>query len=202
MVPISGGTVLVGEAVSAQAWHAPRSEVRLGDYCIDRFEYPNRAGARPEGNHTWSEAAALCADLGKRLCAAAEWEHACRGPEGRDFVYGWVFEPKTCFTPAGDGPVVVNWAGSARSGSHPGCVSPEGVYDLNGSLSEWVSDPWQGRSDHTRGEVDPLSWRTVRGGTMWWAAYGQDCTSRHGHHMDGRRYEDDGFRCCAEPLGL
>ncbi len=48
--------------------------------------------------------------------------------------------------------------------------------------------------------VDPATWRTVRGGTMWNETfYGQDCTSRHGHPRTDK-YEDDGFRCCAGPL--
>jgi len=38
---------------------------------------------------------------------------------------------------------------------------------------------------------------TILGGTMWMAAYGQDCLSRHWHAV-GHKQDDDGFRCCAD----
>ena len=84
------------------------------------------------------------------------------------------------------------------SGSHERCRSAEGVYDLNGSLSEWVSDPWTGAPEPFNADqtVDPTSWRMLRGGTMWDKTfYGQDCTSRHGHKITFES-QDDGFRCC------
>ena len=88
----------------------------------------------------------------------------------------------------------------AASGSHEGCRTSEGVYDLNGNLSEWVSDGYQGAPEpfNRSATPDPATWRVLRGGTMWnLTFYGQECLSRHGHEVTFLNM-DDGFRCCAD----
>ena len=52
--------------------------VRVDNFYIDVFEYPNRLGALPRVDVTWAEARDLCGEQGKRLCAEAEWERAAR----------------------------------------------------------------------------------------------------------------------------
>ena len=89
---------------------------------------------------------------------------------------------------------------STKAGGWERCRTPEGVYDLNGSVSEWVADPWTGGPEpfNPEARVDPETWGTLRGGTMWSGTfYGQDCTSRHGHAGHFRNI-DDGFRCCRD----
>ncbi len=173
----------------------PAQEVVVGSFCIDRYEYPNRVGALPKPDVGWYEARRQCRNLGKRLCASAEWERACRGLEGWRYSYGPVRDPAACNThfegrPPGRVPL-------AEAGSFPRCQSPEGVYDLNGSLSEWVEDPWYGETQ----SFEPWSWpwseaHVLRGGTMWSVTfYGQDCLSTHGH-SPRTETGDDGFRCC------
>ena len=39
-------------------------------FCIDRYEYPNKAGGEPQTEVDYDEAADLCAKQGKRLCKA------------------------------------------------------------------------------------------------------------------------------------
>lgn len=90
----------------------------------------------------------------------------------------------------------------AAAGASPRCVTPEGVYDLDGNVSEWVDQPWDGAPEPfaRAGRVDPETWRTVRGGTMWSETFhGHDCTSAHGHIRSTFRGMDDGFRCCLSP---
>ncbi len=57
--------------------------------CIDQFEFPNIPCTYPV---TWvraSEAAQICAAMGKRLCDAHEWEGACAGAlEPPDYTFG------------------------------------------------------------------------------------------------------------------
>ena len=199
MVPVSGGTVVVGFGMPRHAWMEAERSVHLNGYCIDRYELPNEKGAVPLANLSWSEARAACAKVGKRLCTAAEWERACRGPSGWRQSYGAQRDPTACNTPIdGSGPGV-NDAPIAASGSHPRCKSAEGAFDMNGNLSEWVADPWTGPPEpfNTDATVDG-TWHTVRGGTMWNRTfYGQDCASRHGHG-DGVRFQDDGARCCRD----
>jgi len=203
MVSIPAGTVVLGERNPHQAWHQPARSIDLPAYCIDVYEYPDREGALPRSNVSWEEAQASCESAGKRLCTSDEWERACRGTSERLYGYGNQRDPAACNTPIeGSGPGPGTPAPLAASGSFARCHTPEGVYDLNGNLSEWVADPWAGAPEpfNLQAKVDPASWRTLRGGTMWsHTFYGQDCTSAHGHDKSGFRNMDDGLRCCLTP---
>lgn len=198
MVLIPPGPAQLGVA-SPRKWQAPLREVSLPGYCIDPYEHPNQAGAPATVQVTWTEARDLCAAVGKRLCSTDEWERACRGPEGRLYSYGNTRDASACNTPIeGSGPG--QDLPPTKAGGWSRCRTPEGVYDLNGSVSEWVSDSWSGAPEPFNADatVDPQTWGTLRGGTMWrHTFYGQDCTSRHGH-ADGFHNIDDGFRCCRD----
>ncbi len=201
MAHIPAGVAVIGSVRGGPDYYRPREEIPHEGYCIDRYEWPNQEGELPRADVSWDEAVAACQDVGKRLCSDLEWERACRGPEGRRYSYGEQRDPRACNTPIqGSGPKDGD-APIAPSGSFPRCVTPEGVYDLNGSLSEWVADPWSGRSEPFNEDavVDPATWRTLRGGTMWFLTfYGQECMSRHGHRKASFRNMDDGFRCCRD----
>ena len=200
MVSFDKITFEVGVEKPSRSWHAASKEVTVEPFCIDKYEYPNVKGEYPTHSVTWEEAKSLCESVGKRLCASAEWELACRGTEGRMYSYGQHRNRNTCNTPIeGPGPQGRN-VPYTRSGEKEDCKTPEGVYDLNGSLSEWVADPWSDFPEPFARNVvvSPENWRELRGGTMWnHTFYGQDCTSRHGHRMKGWKNMDDGFRCCS-----
>ena len=199
MVAFSATEFSVGVTNPTRNWHQSSTPTKVAGFCIDKYEYPNQEGEYPKGSVTWEEAVSLCEKQGKRLCSSAEWELACRGTQGRLYSYGNQYDMSRCNTPIdGSGPQG-NRPPFARSGSYENCKSPEGVYDLNGSLSEWVSDPWSDFPEPfaRNATVDPKTWRTLRGGTMWsHTFYGQDCTSRHGHKKTKWKNMDDGFRCC------
>ena len=198
-VMIPGGRVTIGLDNRESAWHQAAHAVELQPFCIDQYEYPNEIDRPPMNQVTWDEASALCADVGKRLCSSAEWERACRGPSGLRYSYGDTRDGARCNTPLEQAGTINNEVPLAPAGSHPGCISAEGVYDLNGSVSEWVSDAWSEPGPPGM-VVDPKTWRVLRGGTMWAkTAYGQDCLSRHGHERSTYRNADDGFRCCQTP---
>ncbi len=202
MVRIPGGSFTFGEPTPSESWHQPGQVVELGAYCMDRFEFPNVRGQRPRASASWTQAEEECRAGGKRLCSSMEWERACEGPEGQRYVYGPTRDASICNTPIeGGGPGKGRRPPYSGGGDFPQCLSAEGVYDLNGSMSEWVSDPWTGAPEPFNSEaiVDPATWRTLRGGTMWsHTFYGQDCTSRHGHPTSFQNM-DDGFRCCSDP---
>jgi formylglycine-generating enzyme required for sulfatase activity len=177
--------------------------------CMDRYEFPNRAHVLPRTHVTWDEAAEICASQGKRLCTSAEWTRACSGPpvngvKPRPYAYGTELDPKRCNTPRNDpGPLPGQPAPLAESGSFLECHSVEGIFDLNGNVSEWVSDGWteaHGPLMRSKDQPDARGApRVVRGGTMWsQTPYGQSCASSHGHAGESR-FNDDGFRCCAGP---
>lgn len=70
--------------------------------CIDKYEWPNIKGQKPEIGLSgipaeWDtqrglikNAKQLCESVGKRPCDMEEWVAACRGPHGSDYPWGSV----------------------------------------------------------------------------------------------------------------
>ncbi|MDP8222195.1 MAG: SUMF1/EgtB/PvdO family nonheme iron enzyme [Candidatus Lernaella stagnicola] len=189
------GMVLIPAGSVDSVWD-PRSshfKRKLGEpravaaYCMDRFEYPNERYALPRTKVSWREADQLCRAAGKRLCAEDEWELACTMGRGWRFTYGPEYVPHRCNT---EQPVGTLQA-IAPTGARFECRNRFAVFDLNGNVSEWVAEPIEYRNG---------AFGVVRGGTAWRGAeYGGDCFSRHTHPVDDACWEDDGFRCCADP---
>ncbi len=162
------------------------------------------SGAIPQGYISGDAAEAACRAAGKRLCTSTEWLRACQGPAGTTYPYGDQYDPSACNEGRVVHPVVelfgdqVDWSSLqmndarlnqlpntvAETGSHPECVSAEGVFDMHGNLHEWVADPAG----------------TFRGGFYVDAKInGDGCLYRTTAH--GRTYHDysTGFRCCSTP---
>ncbi|MDB4945133.1 MAG: Protein kinase domain protein [Labilithrix sp.] len=119
-------------------------------FCIDVFEFPNKACELP---FVWTPptlAKKVCELQGKRLCAQTEWNIACRGdPNGGDdqrYAYGDRLDLDICHTNLRHRqPCVVKDAKSAfdtcttdtePSGSYPKCRSRFGVFDQHGNVAE------------------------------------------------------------------
>lgn len=90
----------------------------------------------PANGIFWNGAQAYCDWRGARLPTEAEWEKAARGTDGR--TYPWGEELYCDFVNYSD-------CGFLRYefspvGSHPKGISPYGVHDMSGNVSEWVSD--------------------------------------------------------------
>jgi formylglycine-generating enzyme required for sulfatase activity len=200
MVLLPRDELTIGETPPTQAWHEAGRAAAVGPVCIDRYEFPNVIGDLPKVFVGWQEARELCAARGRRLCSSDEWERACRGAQHRLYSYGATFDPDRCNTPiGGSAPDPSRDIPFTRAGEKAECRSPEGVFDLDGNVSEWVADPWTGPRMRHAGVDESGDWRSLRGGTMWnETVYGQDCTSRHGHPIIAE-HADDGFRCCMDP---
>lgn len=74
----------------------PPNMVQVTDFCIDRYEAPNIAGASPLVMFSFDEAHAWCVGRGLRLCFDDEWTRACAGPEGLAWPYGDTHLPGVC----------------------------------------------------------------------------------------------------------
>ena len=72
------------------------------------------------------------------------------------------------------------------AGSMPECVSPFGVYDLNGNINEWVVRPKQ----------KPPNRSGLKGG--WWGPVRGRCRPTVGFHKEDDYGYEEGFRCCKD----
>ena len=182
-----------GRTEPASPYHAP-----LGR----RMRAVSVAGAVPQGYIDGLAAEAACLEAGKRLCTNAEWLRACQGPDGTTYPYGNARQPGTCNDARALHPAVeafpddptpfdriqdacINQLADtvALTGSHPGCLSAEGLFDLMGNLHEWTSDP-EG---------------TFRGGFyVDTVINGPGCLYRTTAHDRAHWDYSTGFRCCAD----
>lgn len=169
------------ESATAQARvECPPDMVNIGQrFCIDRYEYPNKRGFMPVAGVTWLEAAALCRKQGKRLCSSDEWQRACAGSAERAYPYGDRFDREKCVSGR------KHTRGASTSGTHPECVSPEGVYDMSGNLWEWT------------GRNAPEA--SLAGGGWMTGGGNSRCDSRAWTGLPGSTNFTYGFRCCLSP---
>ncbi len=199
----------------------PDGMVRVGTFCIDRYEdalagwspfrHPpdpppaalSLEGAIPQAYISGIQAGEACAAAGKRLCTDTEWLRACQGPSGLTYPYGDTRRPGVCndhravhpaeqyfdssdawiWSHLGD-PCLDQLPGSlAPAGSHSGCVTAEGAYDMMGNLHEWTADP--------NG--------TFRGGYyVDTVLNGNGCLYVTTAHNTAHWDYSTGFRCCAD----
>lgn len=170
------------------------------NFCIDRYEWPNRRGERPVVLVDWNQATAHCASLGRRLCTEHEWTFACEGEDMLPYPYGYDRDSAACnidnlarrydraaLRRGGESAraeVERVWMG-APSGARDRCVSPFGVYDLTGNVDEWTVSA-TGRPFRS----------TLKGG--WWGRVRTRCRPVTRSHYEHFEYYQIGFRCCAD----
>lgn len=169
------------------------------DFCIDKYEWPNREGADPEVMYTYYDAARECMSVGKRLCDEEEWTFACEGEDATPYPHGydrdgscnvdrpWIEPDYTrLFTPTRPDlqSVELNrlWQG-VPSGSMPKCLSSTGVYDMTGNVDEWTSS------------VRKTGYRSVLKGGYWGPVRTRCRPSTRAHNEWHKNYQA-GFRCC------
>ncbi len=154
----------------------PDNMIRIGNFYMDKYEFPNIIGAFPVTNVTWNEAKALCESVEKRLCTDKEWVQACRGPQGLRYPYGQEYDGTQCNVESKvDAP--------QRIGETPKtCVSAYGVYDLNGNVWEWVGMSL---------DEDVL----IRGGA-WSSESCAECALKFWVNSPNAKSDRAGFRCC------
>lgn len=169
-------------------------------YCIDRYEYPNKKGVRPEVMNNFYHAQVLCANQGKRICTETEWTMACEGPSYKPYPYGYVRDANKC---RGDRPygypskeklwkrdaaeIERLWQG-VPSGTQPECVSDYGVYDLPGNADELAASE----------RFNDKKYDNVTTGGPWYKGVRNQCRPKIYDHDEGFQYYYLSFRCCKE----
>jgi formylglycine-generating enzyme required for sulfatase activity len=246
MAVIPAGEFIMGSDENHEDEH-PRHQVYLYTFELDRYEVTNSQylrfalatgtslprywfdGKSPPGQAdfpvvgvSWKNAQSYCKWVKKRLPTEAEWEKACRGPEGRLYPWGSEWDPSR----ANVGYMhVETWPSSLEDGwsllqidvhntgfpslypvgSFPLGASFYGVLDLVGNTSEWMADwyNWDGYWDLPL--TNPIGlgppWNHSIRGSGWFDRCGQEgeiadlsrCSARNSSHS----YDDPrlGFRC-------
>ena len=130
---------------------------------IHRLKAVSLPDVYPQGHMSQLVAREACKNAGKRLCRQKEWERACSGPGKRRFPYGREKDLTVCNVNKRNPyildklfPDIPHMKRSGREFNHPdvllepgylsttggfeSCRTPEGVFDMDGNLSEWVEE--------------------------------------------------------------
>ena len=190
MVVIPAGEFWMGAEDGLQDAR-PLHRVHLTSYWFDKYEVTNaryrqcvEGGActppkdrltfedlqraqHPVTNITWNQARSFCQWQGKRLPTEAEWEKAARGTDGRR--YPWGNNEEVVKRHMRKGELAAGTSGVEPVGRQAATASPYGVFDLIGSVSEWVKDWYAEDFYQTSPARDPQgpsrgSFRVLRGG--------------------------------------
>lgn len=181
---------------------ACQAKTQRKHFCIDRYEWPNKAGEKPVVMKTWYEARDACASTGKRLCGDSEWTLACEGQERLPYPYGYARNADACNIdkphPDVDEKALGNpktrdaeaarlWQGE-MSGTRESCVSPFGVFDMTGNVDEWVIN--ESGFPYKSG---------LKGG--YWGPVRTRCRPMTTAHYEMFSFYQIGFRCCSDTPG-
>jgi len=223
----------------ADAQDRPQHSVTLPEYRIDRYLVTNaqyarfvaETGHRPPSSWkegrippgellqpvtlvNWYDARAYAHWAGKRLPTEAEWEKAARGTDARRWPWGNAMDPKRLNT-------YYNVGSATSVDTYKNGVSPYGVYDMAGNVSQWIEDdflPYAGTdapAEVFQGKVAKmvtpedramklseqipvkLHYKVLRGGS--WKSDPFSTASYH-RSYDWPNYASDffGFRCAAD----
>ncbi len=185
MLYVPGGTFVQGrfgsEAPDVATSSEPlRNVINVGSFFIDRYEFPNKPGAKPATRVTWDKADEACQAIGKRLCSAEEWEKACKGPGNTIYAYSDEFNESCGAEVDGD----------YKLGDRKDCASAYGVYDLSSGLREWTSGSHPTKDNR----------KLVKGGLRSNSIRGTRCALSVD---EGSGFSETtlGFRCCIDPDG-
>lgn len=204
----------------------PSNMAHVGNSCVDKweaslvelkddgtkapfspYEAPNghnvkavsKPGVVPQAHISMVEAKRACQASGKRLCRAAEWKKACKGPDTTKYPYGDQRIANACVDTNRSSPMNVLYGGErsartmndaranqqantlAKTGAAAACTNGYGVHDMVGNIHEWTDDA------------------SFRGGYyLDTKLNGEGCEYRTTAHAPAYYDYSTGFRCCAD----
>lgn len=203
----------------------PAREVTIRAYFIDLYEVSNALYQKfVEGTHrhnqevmvffddvsvlfqptlpavgvSWFDANAYCEWSGKRLPTEAEWEHAARGNDQRQWPWGERFIDGSANIRGGED----GFAYTSPVGAYEAGRSPFGLYDMSGNVLEWVFD-WYSEFFYKEGQVtlpkgpDEGMIKALRGGS-WDNSMNDARTTKRYAVAPYRKEATIGFRCAMD----
>lgn len=166
MQRIPAGPFTMGtDSPRADSQDRPQHVETTAEYWIDKYPVTNAEyarfivstrhrppldwenGAIPDGKFlhpvtmvSWYDALAYCRWESKRLPTEQEWEKAARGTDGRRWPWGNKMDPAKLNT-------YYNVGSTTRIDTYTAGVSPYGMFDMAGNVSEWTASdftPYEG----------------------------------------------------------
>jgi len=210
MIPIPGGTFVMGRDNAGDVAEAPAHSVTVRTFYLDElpvtnthyaefvrapgrtktssWTFPASQGEWPATGVSWQDARAYCEAQGERLPTEAEWEYAARGTDGRLYSWGNEFNNE-----------MANSKGNPRGGVEAvglrrGAASPFGVLDMSGNVWQWVGDDYQPYPGGKPGSAIPPDAKVIRGGSFQSDKDHVTATAR-GWERAGKQSPLIGFRC-------
>lgn len=165
-------------------WQSAVEDAAVSGFCNGNS--PTTRADHPINCVSFEEAMDYCATRGMRLPSGDEWEWASHGGPDRK-VSPWgtaIVTDQICWGKP------KKRAGTCPRGSHPKDHTPQGLDEMGGSISEWVTAPQRNAKGKVRWAYG-ASWYAVDDGYAR-AALG-------GMQFPARRAETVGFRCAADP---
>lgn len=187
------------------------------NFCMDRYEYPNKEGQVPQDWMTWYDVKKSCETEGKRMCSSHEWTLAAEGPHQHPLPYGDGFhrvagacnfdrpmghlDPSKATRPDDEMSQKLR-AMLVSSGSMPNCVSDYGVHDMAGNVDEWVVNEASDlmacpKEAVDKGECQNMSYHSgLMGGHVWHVRNASRPMTTA--HYPGFGWYETGGRCCKD----